>query len=360
MSAPAVRRAGRLAWAVIGILALAVVAGFVFQKLALLFVPLILALFPATLLVPVARTLEGRRLPRTLAAIVTLVGSLLLLSLFAGTAVTLVVSEVPALVESAGEGVAGVEELVQRAFPDFRIPGIDGLLEMLRDRLDEGSDEEGNTAGGLTSGVVSATLGAVEVIAGILLFVVTLFFYLRSGRELATGTVNFLVPGARDLVLQLAEEAWETLGGYFRGQLLIALFDAVLIGIGLLVLGVPMVIPLVALTFLGGLFPIVGAVVTGALAVLVAFAHGGIGLGLGVAAIVLLVQQVESNVLAPMILSRVVDLQPLVVILAVTLGGITLGVLGAFVAVPAAAIVKQVVTSLRSSSEEQPPARSAM
>lgn len=342
-----------MAWALVGILAVAVVAGFVFQKLALLFVPLILALFPATLLVPVVRTLEGWRLPRTLAAIVTMVGSLLLLVLLAGAAVALVVSEVPDLVESAGEGVVGVEGLVQRAFPDFQMPGLDGFFEMIGDHLDKGSDEDGNTAGGVASGVLSATLGTVEVIAGTLLCVVTLFFFLRSGRQLATGTVNFLAPGARDRVLPLAEEGWETLGGYFRGQLLVALFDALMIGVGLLVLGVPMVIPLAALTFVGGLFPIVGAIVTGALAVLVAFAHGGMALALGVAAIVLVVQQVESNVLAPLILSRVVDLQPLVIILSVTLGGITLGVLGAFLAVPAAAIMKKVVTSVREDSEAQ-------
>jgi len=351
VSARAVRQAGRIAWAVIGILAVAVLAGYVFQKLTLLVVPLILALFAATLLVPVARALEEWHLPRTLAAVITLVGSLLLFSLLAWGAVTLVVTAVPDLVESAGEGVAGVEELVQRAFPEFQIPGLDGVPNILRDQLDRGSDEDGNTGRGLASGVMSMTLGAVEILAGILLFVVILFFYLRSGRELATGAVSFLAPSARDRVLPLAEEAWETLGGYFRGQLLVALFDAVLIGIGLLLLGVPMVIPLAALTFIGGLFPIVGAVVAGAFAVLVAFAHGGLALGLGVAAIVLVVQQVESNLLAPIILSRVLNLQPLVIILSVTLGGITLGILGAFLAVPAAAILKQVVTSLRAEPE---------
>ena len=347
MSQRSFGRFGRLAWALIGILVIAVVAGYVFQRLSLLFIPLILALFPATLLVPVRRTLEGWRLPRTIAALVTLVGSLLLFALLAAGAVTLVASEVPELITSAEEGLSGVEELVQRAFPEFQIPGLDGVLDMLRDRIDPDPDEEGDSGGGLASGVMSVTLGAVEILAGILLFVVILFFYLLRGRELAAGTVDFLAPSARGRVLPLADEAWETLGGYFRGQILVALFDAVLIGIGLLLLGVPMVIPLAALTFIGGLFPIVGAVVAGALAVLVAFADGGLAPALGVAGLVLVVQQIESNVLAPMILSRAVDLQPLAVILSVTLGGILLGVLGAFLAVPTAALVKQLVISLR-------------
>jgi len=343
----AVRQAGRLVWTFIGILVLVVVAGYVFQRLTLLFVPLILALFPATLLVPVVRTLVDWRLPRTIAALITLVASLHLFWILAWVSVTLVIADLPALVDSAGEGVATVEGLIQRAFPEFQIPGLDGVPDLVRDRLDQGSDEEGNGGGGLASGVMSATRGVVELMAGVLLSVVILFFYLRSGRELAEGAVNFVVPRARDRVLPLAEGAWETLGGYFRGQLIIALFDAVMIGIGLLLLGVPMVIPLVALTLFGGLFPFVGAVAAGALAVLVAFAHGGLALGLGVAAVVLIVQQVESNVLAPVILSRVVNLPPLVVILSVTLGGITLGVLGAFLAVPAVAILKQVINSLR-------------
>lgn len=351
MSTRLVGQVGRLAWALLGILALAMVAGFVLKKLALLFIPLVLALFPATLLVPVVQALGNRGLPRTPATFVTLLASLLVFTLLAWGTVTLVIAQVPDLVDSAGEGVSRVEEEVQRAFPGFHMPGVDGALDYVRDRLARTTNERGDTQDDLASGVLSATLGAVQVVAGILLFAVILFFYLRNGRDLVVGTVAFLAPAAGNRLLPLAEEAWDTLGGYFRGQLMVALFDAVLIGIGLLVLGIPLVVPLVALTLIGGLFPIVGAVVAGALAVLVAFAHGGIGLGLGVAAIVLVVQQIESNLLAPLILSRVLDLHPLVIILSVTVGGVVLGVLGAFLAVPAAAIVKQVVTSLRAESE---------
>jgi hypothetical protein len=140
---------------------------------------------------------------------------------------------------------------------------------------------------------------------------------------------------------RVGEQAWLTLGAFFRGQLLIALVDAVAIGIGLALLRVPLALPLAVVVFFGGLFPIVGAVTAGALAVLVALAHGGLGLGLVVLALIVGVQQLEGNVLEPFILGHVVKLHPLIVVLAVTAGAITFGVLGAFLAVPVVAVTGQ-------------------
>jgi putative heme transporter len=354
MMSPSLRRGGRTAWALLGILGVVVVVGLIVREVALLVIPALLALFPATLLLPVSRTLEGWKLGRTPAAIVTLcVSAVLFLGAVAG-GVTLVVQELPELVDSAREGVEAVEEAVQRFLPEFQLPGVDAAIQMTTERLERTLGEGGEQGGALASGVLSVTLGAVEVLAGTILLFVFLFFYIRSGRELAVGVLDFIAPGSRERILPLAEEAWRTLGGYFRGQMLVALFDAVFIGIGLFLLGVPMVIPLAALTFVGGLFPIVGAVAAGLLAVLVALAHGGLVLGLMVALLVLAVQQIESNLLAPVILSRAVDLHPLLIILSVTLGGIVLGVLGAFLAVPTAAILKRVVTRLREGDDALP------
>ncbi len=140
---------------------------------------------------------------------------------------------------------------------------------------------------------------------------------------------------------------WWTLGAYFRAQMLVALVDAVAIGIGLVVLGVPLALPLAVLVFLGGFFPIVGAFVSGFVAVLVALADQGIGTALLVLGLVVLVQQAEGNLLEPLILSPVLRLHPFAVILAVTAGAVTSGVLGAFLAVPMAAIPARVVDYLR-------------
>lgn len=376
-----VRHVGRIAWSVLGILGVVALSGLILRQLALVVVPLVLALFPATLLVPVSRLLERWKVPRTLAAFLTLFGGIIVFGGVAAGAITLVVAEAPELGESAGEGVERIEELVGRAVPGFRLPGRDQILEILRDSVVDDSDETGEQSdggegseaassdeGSATEGdgppetrlaepgdlgaALSFTMGAVEVFAGILLTLVILFFYLKSGRALAGGAAGFLFPGHRERIMEVSDDAWDTLGAYFRGQLLVAFMDGVLIGLGLLLLGVPVALPLAVIVFFGGLFPILGAVVTGALAVLVAFAHGGLGLALAVAGIVLLVQQLEGNVLEPLILSRAIDLQPLTVILAITFGAVVLGVLGAFLAVPAAAIGKDVVMELRGEGTE--------
>jgi len=338
-------RFGRLAWAVLGVLALAAVAGVVLRELSLVVVPLLLAFFPATLLVPLVRRLERWRLPRTLAAILAFLGGLLLLLGVAAGTVTLVVAQLPDVLDSAGEGVEGLEDLVGRVVPGFEIPAADDIREMILDRLD-GSDE-GAGSGEIARQAISMTMSAVEVVAGMVLFLVILFLYLLSGRAMAEGLAGFVAPGSRERIMTLAGEAWETLGAYFRGQLLVALVDAVLIGIGLLILGIPLALPLAAIVFFGGLFPIVGALATGALAVLVAFSHGGLGIALVVAGIVLAVQQLEGNVLEPLILSQVIDLPPLAIIVSITLGAVVLGVLGAFLAVPTAAVGKRLLLRLR-------------
>jgi putative heme transporter len=371
-----VRHAGRIAWSVLGILGLVALSGLILRHLALVVVPLVLALFPATLLIPVIGLLERWKVPRTLAAFLTLLGGIIVFGGVAAGAITLVVAEAPDLADSAGEGIERVEELIGRAVPGFQLPGRDEILGILRDSFMDTSDEAGEETdddqggeaaspdqedaaegagpletrlaepGDLVS-ALSFTMGAVEVFAGILLTLVILFFYLKGGHALADGAVGFLFPDHRERIMEILDGAWDTLGAYFRGQLLVALIDGVVIGVALLLLGVPVALPLAVIVFFGGLFPILGAVVTGALAVLVAFAHGGLGLALAVAGIVLAVQQLEGNVLEPLILSRVIDLQPLTVILAITLGAVVLGILGAFLAVPAAAIGKQVIVELR-------------
>jgi putative heme transporter len=360
------QRAGRIAWSILGILGVLALSGFILRELALVVVPLVLALFPATLLVPLARRLEEWKLPRSVAAFFTLLGGIAVFGGIAVGALTLVIAEAPEIADSAGEGIEQLEQLVGRVVPDFQFPGADEALRMLREALigpepeaDPGAEGAVSTgargnAAGLASAAFRITLGAVEVLAGILLTIVILFFYLRNGRSLAEGTTGFLVPDRREQVMALADDAWTTLGAYFRGQLLVALIDAVFIGLALVILGIPVAVPLAVIVFFGGLFPILGAVVTGALAVLVAFADGGLWMGLGVAGVVLLVQQLEGNVLEPLILSRVIDLQPLTVILAITLGAVVLGVLGAFLAVPVAAIVKQLVVALRTSGAAGP------
>jgi putative heme transporter len=342
------RRAGNLAWTTIGLAGALVIVGYVVGRLSLIVVPVILALFPATLLVPVSVKLKEVGLPNTLAAVASIVLGLAVIAGIIGAMIPLVVAEVPNLIESASSGVEQIETFLEEDPFGLGLQGPSELLRTAREQL--------GGFGDYTDQAMSAATTAFEVAAGLVLLFVVLFFYLKDGRRLMEGVVSLAPRSSRSRVRSIVERAWDTLGRYFRGQMVVALVDAVFIGIGLLILGIPLAAPLSVLIFFGALFPLVGAVVTGALAVLVALAHGGLATALLVLGLILLVQQVEGNVLQPLILGRAIDLHPLVVLLSVTAGGVTFGILGAFLAVPVAAIVARTLLDDDSTAASDDPA----
>lgn len=326
--------AGRYAWAVLGLLGLAVAVGFVAGRLSLLVVPLVLALFPAAVLGPATAVLRRHRVPPGLAALVTVLGGLALVAAVVAGLVPLVAAELPTLGESLGEGLTDLRRLLDRL--PVQVPATGELL-------DRAAEQVGEAVGP----AVQAATAVLETVVGVIFGLVVLFFYLKDGDRIARALGGFVPSRVREDVSVVSARAWETVGSYFRGQLLIALVDAVLIGIGLVVLGVPLALPLAALVFFGALFPIVGAFVSGFVAVVVALAHGGPVLALAVLALIVVVQQLEGNVLQPYVLSKVVALHPLVVLVAITGGALTLGVLGAFLAVPVAASTARAVEYVR-------------
>lgn len=330
---------GRSAWATAGIVVVTAGVLYLVSLVSLLVVSVVLALFPATLLGPVADRLRRARLPDALAALLAIVLGVGLVAGLLGAMVPVVANQVPALVESATEGIADVEAWLDTEPFGIEVGGLTDLAEAAQQQVGDLGAYAGQAAG--------AAYAAFEVLVGLLLLFVVLFFYLKDGRRLRDGLVATVPARGRARTRQALDRAWDTLGKYFRGQLLVALVDAVFIGIGLVVLGVPLALPLAVLIFFGGLFPIVGAVTTGALAVLVALADGGFGTGLAVLALVLVVQQLEGNVLEPLILGRAIRLHPLVVLLSITAGSLLLGILGAFLAVPVAAIVARILDDVR-------------
>jgi putative heme transporter len=325
-----------MAWAMLGIVGILVVTGYAVTRVPLVVVPLLLALFPATLLFPVVAWLRRRDMHDTLAALLTVFVFLILLGGIGSITGSLIASGLPGVLEGASAGLAQVETLLQRVSPQLNLRGWGDVLELGQDQLADGE---------MPSRLMRLTTSVVEIGAGILLMIVILYFYLRSGPEMVRSLAGLAPPEYRGRILTKAQDAWNNLGAFFRGQLIIALVDAVFIGLGLLILRIPMAVPLAILVFFGGLFPIVGAVVSGMLAVLVALAHGGLGLGLGVLGLVLAVQQLEGNVLEPLILGGAVNLHPLVIILSITAGSVLLGVLGAFLAVPVATVLHVLLTS---------------
>lgn len=337
---------GRYGWATVGIAAALVIFGLIAGRLSIVVVPLVLALFPAALLSPTAEALKRRRVPAAAASLLLILGTLLAVAGVIGLITRLVAAELPALTQSFDQGLEQFEGLLQRL--PLGVTGLDELVQQAQDAL-------AGRGGQLASGLIRAGATLVEVVTAILFGVVVLFFYLKDGPRIARGIQGLLPERARPHLAELSARAWDSVGRYFRGQLLIALMDAVGIGIGLALLGVPLALPLAVLIFIGGLFPIVGAFVSGTVAVLVALAHAGVSAALAVLILIVAVQQIESNVFAPLILGSAVALHPLVVLTALTAGAVLLGVLGAFLAVPVAAAIGRAVDYARrlaSDSEE--------
>jgi putative heme transporter len=327
------------AWWAVGIVAVVYLAFRGFGMVRLVALPLLLALFPAAVLLPLVRWLEERRWPRALASavvVLVLVATMVGLGALVG----------PALVGGLGDIGADLSE-AERSVRQWLVDGPLGLsaeqVQSYRDRLVSTVTEDGPTAvlGGL--GVVA------ELLAGAALTAVFTFFYLKDGDRMMHRAVERL-PGEDERLDEAFRAGRHTLGRYIAGLALTGLFDAVVIGSGLLIIGVPLVLPLAALIFFGAFFPIIGAWLTGLLAVAVALVNGGLTDALLAMALITVVQQLEGDLVLPLIFGKVLTLHPVVVLVGVIGGGAAFGVAGAFLTVPVIAVIVAVRAALEGDS----------
>jgi putative heme transporter len=327
-------RAGVFAWSIVGLCAIVVIFVTVLGMFKLVIVPLVIALFPAALLSPVSGWLKARGWPPMLAAATVVLSFLVALLAVLGVLGWLIAGELEDVLETVEVAYDDIRAWVSDRF-GWDLPGAQDLVESVQNWA---SDLD---AGSTASSVAFTT---IEVLSGILLGLIAVFFYLKDGDRMVGVALQVTPERLRNDVAEVIRRVWATLGGYFRGQIIVAAVDAVFIGLGLLLLGVPLALPLAVLVFFGGLFPIVGAFTAGAVAVLVALAEGGVGLALAVLALNVVVQQLEGNFLEPLIVGRATELHPLLILVALTAGAVTLGILGAFLAVPITASVMRAVT----------------
>ena len=218
---------------------------------------------------------------------------------------------------------------------------IDDLWERARQAAVGGVRDNGGAAARLV----------LEVGSGLLLGVVLTFFFVHEGERM-WGWVVARVSSRRTIAVDEAgRDSIRTLGAYIRGLAVTGLVDAVIIGLGLVVLGVPLAIPLAVLTFFGAFIPIVGATVAGAMAAVVALATEGPTTAVFTVVLVLVVQQVEGDVVMPLVMRNKVRLHPAVILMAVATGAAIAGIIGAFLAVPVAAVVVTITSSLRAAAQ---------
>lgn len=329
------RRASAFAWRVLLLIAAAVLLVWVLIQTQAVVLPVIAALLLTAFVEPGTRRLRARRLPDWAVGLIAL---LAVVALFAGVGLLIVpevVGQISQVNLNLNQGIRRIQDFVLQTFP------------VSQSQVEQGISKAFNTLQSSIGNVATQVLGAAGAVVGLLLQIfVTLFlffFFVKDGPRFYRWLRAAAPPSRRRNVEELLPQVWSTLQAYLSGVVLVGVIDAVFIAIALLVVGVPLVLPLAVLTFFGAFFPLVGAIVAGAVAALVALVTGGVTDALIIVGATVVVQQVEGNVLQPLIMGRQVELHPAVTLLAVTGGGAVAGIVGAFLAVPVAAVTRRVL-----------------
>ncbi|MGP3927163.1 AI-2E family transporter [Streptomyces sp. 8N616] len=298
------------------------------------------------LLQPTVARLRRMGLPRGVATALTFITGFVIMGLVGWFVVWQVMENIDNLSQRVQDGIDELQRWLLESPFHVTEDQIKDIAKSLREAI--GSNTEEITSAGLEGVTV-----IIEVLSGILLAMFSTLFLLYDGRRIWEWALKLVPSAARPGVAGAGPRAWRTLTGYVRGTVLVALIDAIFIGLGLYFLDVPMAVPLAVFIFLFAFIPLVGAVVSGALAVIVGLVTQGVFTALMVLVVVLAVQQLEGHVLQPFILGRAVRVHPLAVVLSVAAGSLIAGIGGAVVAVPLVAVTNTVVGYLRAYSAEQ-------
>lgn len=298
--------------------------------------PLALALIVCTVLWPPVRWLRDKGVPPAAAVLLVLLIAVAVIAGVVAAVAPAIVGQSAELAEQATAGVVKVRDWLGGPPLNISEEQLNSAVAAITDRLNSSSAQ---IASGVFTGVGAATSALVTVFTAI----VVTFFFLKDGPRFIPWLRRTVGKPAAPHLAEVLVRVWATLGGFIRTQALVSLVDAVLIGIGLVILGVPLAYALAIVTFIGGFIPIVGAFVAGGLAVLIALVANGPVTALIVLGIILAVQQLEGNVLQPWLQSKSMKLHAVIVLLAVTLGASAFGVIGAFLAVPVAAAAAVIV-----------------
>ncbi|MCV7151078.1 AI-2E family transporter [Mycolicibacterium pyrenivorans] len=345
---PLVRKAAAWSWRLLVIGAAVLAVLWVVTQVQMIVVSLSIAVIVTALLLPPVDWLDRRGLPRGVGVAMVLLGGTAVLGGVLAFVVSQFISGLPAL---GGE--------VTRSIDSARDWLVDGPLGVSREQI----DTFGNSAieavrdnqERLTSGALSTATTVTEIITGAFLVLFTVIFLLHGGRNIWAYVTRIVPSDTRQRVREAGKRGFSSLTGFVRATFFVAMVDAVGIGVGLAVMGVPLALPLASLVFLGAFIPVIGAVLTGLLAVVVALLSKGFLVAVLVLALVLAVQQIEGNVLQPLVMGRAVQIHPLAVLLAITAGAVLAGIVGALLAVPLLAFLNSATQRLLSDDATEEP-----
>ena len=327
---PIVRKTAAWAWRLLVILAALVALLWTIKRLEIIVVPLLLALMLSALLVPIVDWLDRRGAPRGGAVALVLLAGFAIL----GGILTFVVSQF----------VVGLPDLVDevtRSIDSAKKWLIEGPLHLSRQQIDHAGNAAiqalQNNQEKLTSGALATAATITEILTAALLMMFTLIFFLYGGRDIWQYVTKIFPTDVRDRVRAAGAAGYHSLTGYIRATFLVALVDAAGVGTGLVIMSVPLALPLASLVFLGAFIPLVGAVLSGFLAVIVALLAKGFVYALITLGVLIGVNQLEAHILQPLVMGRAVSIHPLAVVVAISTGSVLAGVVGALLSVPTVA-----------------------
>ncbi|MDQ1048281.1 putative PurR-regulated permease PerM [Streptomyces sp. V4I2] len=317
----------------------------VISAVQLVVLAFVAALLITALLQPTVERLRRLGFPRGLATALTAILGFVVMGLIGWFVTWQVMENIDNLSDQVQDGIDELRKWLLNSPFHVTDKQINDIAENLREAVGANTDQ-------ITSAGLEGVTVVVEALTGILLAAFSTLFLLYDGRRIWEWTLKLVPAAARPGVAGAGPRAWRTLTAYVRGTVIVALIDAIFIGLGIYFLDVPMAVPLAVFIFLFAFIPLVGAVVSGALAVVVALVTQGVFTAVMVLVVVLAVQQIEGHILQPFILGRAVRVHPLAVVLSVAAGGMVAGIGGAVVAVPLVAVTNTVVGYLRSYSHE--------
>jgi putative heme transporter len=336
---PLVRKSAAWAWRLLVILTAGVALLWVMKKLEIIVVPVLLALMISALLVPAVDWLDRRGLPRGGGVAVVLLGGFAILG---GILAFVIIQFV--------YGLPDLTEQVTRSIESTRRWLIEGPAHLRGEQIDNAGNAAiqalHNNQAKLTSGALSTAATLTELVTAAVLVLFTLIFFLYGGRNIWQYVTKIFPADTRDRVREAGCAGYGSLIGYVRATFLVALTDAAGVGTGLAIMGIPLALPLASLVFLGAFIPLVGAVIAGFLAVIVALLAKGIIYALITLGLLVAVNQLEAHLLQPLVMGRAVSIHPLGVVLAISTGGVLAGIVGALLAVPTVAFLNNAIQVL--------------
>ncbi|MEU6731850.1 AI-2E family transporter [Streptomyces physcomitrii] len=320
----------------------------IISAIQLVVLAFVAALLITALLQPTVARLTRLGLPRGLATTLTAVLGFVIMGLVGWFVVWQVMENLDNLSAQIQDGIDELRRWLLNSPFHVTEDQINDIAKSLREAVGANTEE-------ITSAGLEGVTVIMETLTGMLLAMFSTLFLLYDGPRIWQWTLKLVPAAARPGIAGAGPRAWQTLTAYVRGTVIVAFIDALFIGLGIYFLGVPMAVPLAVFIFLFSFIPLVGAVASGALAVVVALVTQGVFTGVMTLVVVLAVQQIEGHILQPFILGRAVRVHPLAVILSVAAGGMIAGIGGAVVAVPLVAVTNTVVGYLRSYGHETAP-----